>query len=375
MLLGDEAGITADHSRSAHGEQAAALRCPDGGARRRLTLPRRSYARGMRLLASTGPLFARPLDWAFGVLAEAGFDGVELMVTQDTTTQTPDRIAEVSATEGIEVPVVHGPFLLLTRRVFGTDLIVKAQRSLELAGDIGADLMIVHPPFRWQRGFHRWLVEDATAAAAEHASRVGVENLYPVAVGGRSVRFHRYTAPEHLVPFDHLVLDTSHFGVAGVDITDAYTKLRDRAVHLHVSDYRGGGRDSHAPLGHGVLPLGAFLHAVGEDARSGRGAAGHDGVSITLELDCRRYLDDRAALVGYLRQERSKCQALLDGADAAEVLGRPDVVSRAPAFAADEDDADQPTVAPDPATATDAARPVDPAAVDPAGAVDPGTDA
>jgi sugar phosphate isomerase/epimerase len=329
----------------------------------------------MRLLASTGPLFARPLDWAFGVLAEAGFDGVELMVTQDTSTQTPDRVAEVSANEGIAVPVVHGPFLLLTRRVFGTDLVVKAQRSLELAGAIGADLMIVHPPFRWQRGFHRWLLEAAPAAAAEHASRVGVENLYPVAVGGRSVRFHRYTRPEHLAPFDHLVLDTSHFGVAGVDITDAYAQLRDRAVHLHVSDYRGGGRDSHAPLGHGLLPLGGFLRAVGEDARSGRGAAGRDGVSITLELDCRRYLDDRAALVGYLRQERYKCLALLDGADAEEVLGRPDVVSRAPAFAADEDDGDQPTVPPDP-PAADAARPIGPAgAADPASAVEPGTDA
>ena len=32
----------------------------------------------MRILASTGPLFARPLDWALGVIAEAGYDGVEL---------------------------------------------------------------------------------------------------------------------------------------------------------------------------------------------------------------------------------------------------------------------------------------------------------
>jgi sugar phosphate isomerase/epimerase len=298
----------------------------------------------MRLLASTGPLFARPLGWAFGVLAEAGYADAELMVTQDPSTQDAERVLTAAATEGIRVPVVHGPFLLLTRRVFGTDLVVKGRRSLELAGAVGADLMIVHPPFRWQRGFHQWLLGEASEEASELGTRVGVENLYPVGVAGRPVRFHRYTQPEHLDPFPHVVLDTSHFGVAGVDINEAYLALRDRAVHLHVSDYRGGGRDSHAPLGHGLLPLASFLHQVGRDERAGVGRVGNGDASITLELDCRRYLDDRAALVGYLRQERQKCEALLDGAPAEDVLGRPDVVEVAPG--AGEDDADQPTVPP-----------------------------
>jgi sugar phosphate isomerase/epimerase len=293
----------------------------------------------MRLLLSSGPLFARPLDWAFGVIAEAGYDGAELMVTQDAATQDAQRVTAVSVQEGLPVPAVHGPFLLLTRRVFGTDLVTKARRSLELAADLGADVMIVHPPFRWQRQFHNWLLEEGDEEAAALGTRVGVENLYPVQVVGRPVRFHRYTEAEHLTPFRHVVLDTSHFGVAEVDINAAYDLLRDRAVHLHVSDNRGGGRDSHAPLGHGILPLASFLHRVGRDAR-----AGLREPSITLELDCRRYLDDRAALVGYLRQEREKCLALLDGAPAEEVLGRADEVAVAPGTM--EDDADQPTVPP-----------------------------
>ena len=304
----------------------------------------------MRLLASSGPLFARPLDWAFGVLKEAGYDGVELMVTQDPATQDPDRVRDVAEREGIGVPVVHGPFLLLTRRVFGTDLVTKARRSLELAGAVGADVMIVHPPFRWQRAFHQWLCDEADGEAAALHTRVGVENLYPVTVAGRPIRFHRYTQPSHLAPFSHVVLDTSHFGVAEVNINEAYESLRDQAVHLHVSDYRGGGRDSHAPLGHGLLPLASFLHTVGREERAGRtpgrpGPMATGAASITLELDCRRYLDERAALVGYLRQEREKCLALLAGADAEDVLGRPDLVEVAPGV--HEDDADQPTVAPD----------------------------
>ena len=298
----------------------------------------------MRFLTSTGPLFARPLDWAFGVIAEAGYDGAELMVTQDPATQDAEEVLSAARSEGIRPEVVHGPFLLLTRRVFGTDPIDKARRSLELAGAVGADLMIVHPPYRWQRGFHRWLVDDANDEAAVHGARVGVENLFPVAVGSRPVRFHRYTTAEDLAPFHHVVLDTSHCGVAGVDINAAYSQLREQVAHLHVSDHRGGPRDSHAPLGHGRLPLGAFLARVGEDERRGIGAVGRGRTAITLELDCRRYLDDRSALVGYLRQERFKAEALLAGAPAEEVLGRPDVVAVAPSTG---DDANQPTVAPD----------------------------
>ena len=284
------------------------------------------------LLASTGPLFGRPLDWAMGVIAEAGYDAVELMVTQDPRTQDAERIVAASEKEGIPVTTIHGPFLLLTRRVFSSDLVVKARRSLSLASDIGADLMIVHPPYRWQRSFHEWLLKEGDDEAAAADTRIGVENLYPVNVGGRPVRFHRYTEPDHLAPFAHTVLDTSHFGVAGVDVIDAWNGLKDNAVHLHVSDNRGQGRDSHAPIGHGVLPLARFLRTISDEGFAG---------SVTLELDCRRYLDDRAALVGYLGQERAKAIDLMAGASAEEVMGRPDVVT---APARGEEDADQPTV-------------------------------
>jgi sugar phosphate isomerase/epimerase len=273
--------------------------------------------RDLTMVFSTGSFFARPLDWAFGVIAEAGYDGAELMITQDPATQDPERITALAEGEGLPTPVVHGPFLLLTRRVFGTDQIEKARRSLEVAAAIDADTMIVHPPYRWQRTFHDWLVEEADDEADDLGTRLGVENLFPVPMLGRHVRFHRYTRPEHLGPFRHLVLDTSHFGVTGVDLAEVWSQLQGQAAHLHVSDNRGNGRDSHAPLGEGVLPLGSFLHAVGESDYAG---------AITLELDCRRYLDDRTALVGYIRQEREKALALLDGAPPEDVLGRPDRV-------------------------------------------------
>lgn len=284
----------------------------------------------MRIYASTGPLYAKPLDWALAVIAEAGFDGAELMVTQDPVTQDPDQVLAAATREGIGTPVIHGPFLLVTRRVLGTDLVTKAQRSLALAEAVGADLLVVHPPFRWQPGFQHWLIDEADDAAAAHGTRLGVENLFPVRVGSRRVRFHRSTAPENLTGFRNIVLDTSHLGVAGHDPDAAYGLLHDRIAHLHVSDNRGEGRDDHAPLGAGRLPLAQFLGRVGQDARTGRHRVGSGRVAITLELDCRPHLDDRANLVAFLRAELGKCRALLEGADAPTVLGRPDVPPTGP---------------------------------------------
>ncbi len=287
-----------------------------------------------RLLASTGPLFAREIAWALEVIAEAGYDGAELMVTGELDTQHPELASRAVEKVGLPIDVVHGPFLLVTRRVFGTDLVTKARRSLALAGALGAGTMIVHPPFRWQSGFHHWLLEEADHEATSLGTTVGVENLYPVSVAGQPVKFHRYVEAEDLTPFRDVVLDTSHFGVSGVDIRHAWSVLRHNATHLHVSDYRGLGRDSHAPLGFGLLPLAGFLGDVVADGFTG---------AITLELDCRRYLDDRAALVGYLNHEREKALALLAGEDAETVLGRPDVVDVAPSLTGD---ADQPTIGP-----------------------------
>ncbi len=288
------------------------------------------------MLASTGPLFSRPLEWALGVIVEAGYDGAELMVTGDAATQDAGTAKALAEQEGCALPAVHGPFLLVTRRVFGTDLVVKARRSLDLAGELGADVMVAPPPFRWQGAFHHWLLEEGDEEAARLGTRVGVENLYPVGVAGRRVRLHKYTAPEHLTPFRHVVMDTSHFAVGDEDLHRAWDLLRHNTAHLHVSDNRGLGRDSHAPLGHGILPLASFLRRVAKDTKM--------RTSITMELDCRRYLDDRAALVGYLRQEREKCLALMDGASSEEVLGRPDRVEK-PTGGVGED-AHQPTAAP-----------------------------
>lgn len=253
-----------------------------------------------RLLAATGPLLLSPLGWVMDVIADAGYSGVEVLLAHNPETREPGAILRYAREAGLEVPVLHGPYMLLLRNVLGADYIEKSRRSLEVAAEAGAQILVAHAPLRWERLARWWTSNEADAEAAEVGVAFAMENLFPV----RGVSFSCVITPEQLAPFTHVVFDTSHFGVAGVDLFEAWEALGDRVVHLHVSDNLGTGTDSHAPIGAGVLPLERFLAYVGASGWSG---------TITLELDCRAHLDSREALVSFLARERVKAERLLAG--------------------------------------------------------------
>lgn len=265
-----------------------------------------------RILASTGPLLLCPLNWVLDTIADAGYDGAELLVAHNPETRDPQRVLAYAAQAGLQVPVVHGPYMILLRNVFGSAYIDKTRRSLALAAALGAEVMVAHAPFRWERKARAWLAADVDDEAAEHGPAFAMENLFPLA--GRA--FSSVISPDELSAFRHVVFDTSHFAVAGVDLFMAWEALNDRVAHLHVSDNFGNGKDSHAPIGSGILPLERFLTHVGRSGYSG---------TVTLELDCRAYLDTRESLIGFLARERVKVEALLTGAvdvDAGRELSR-----------------------------------------------------
>jgi sugar phosphate isomerase/epimerase len=253
-----------------------------------------------RLLAATGPLLLTPLDWVFDAIADAGFEAAELLVAHNPDTRDPEKVLSYAQQAGLEIPVVHGPYMVLLRNVFGRGYMEKTRRSLDFAQELGADVLVAHAPFRWENKAKRWLASEADHEADERDLVFAMENLFPVA--GRA--FSSVVSPEQLARFRHVVFDTSHFGVAGVDLFEAWDVVADRVAHLHVSDNFGNGKDSHAPIGSGVLPLEEFLGRVGR--------SGYDG-TITLELDCRAYLDTRESLVSFLARERAKAEALLSG--------------------------------------------------------------
>jgi sugar phosphate isomerase/epimerase len=174
---------------------------------------------------------------------------------------------------------------------------------VELAEELGAPLVVVHPPYRWQSRYRAWLQERLPSLAQTTRVDVAVENMFPVRVRGRSLgAFHAVRTLQDLEGFDHVVLDTSHAAVARLDLLEALSALGDRLRHVHLSDNAGKGWDSHLPLGEGVLPLDRFLAALAV-----RGYAG----SIALEIDLRRHQTDPAGLRRVLRANREFCASRL----------------------------------------------------------------
>jgi sugar phosphate isomerase/epimerase len=262
---------------------------------------------GPRIICSTASLFSWPLQEVFPLLADAGFGGVEIMVTKDPDTQDHRRLCELAEDHGLEIVAVHAPFLLMTRAVWGTDPVGKITLAVELAEKVGASLVVVHPPYRWQSKYRAWLTDGLPALSVRTDVRIAVENMFPVRVRGRRVgTFHAVSTIEQLEGFDHVVLDTSHAAVAGLDLVESLETLRHRLRHVHLSDNAGKGWDSHLPIGEGVLPLDGFLAAL---------VAARYTESISLEIDLRRHLKDPAAVRGVLVENREFCTARLQLAE------------------------------------------------------------
>jgi sugar phosphate isomerase/epimerase len=245
---------------------------------------------------STGPFWAFELEHAFDALAQSGFVEIELMVTRDPRTHDAEVPARLAAERGLEIASVHGPFLVLTKSVWGMDPIEKIRRGVEMCRALGARSLIVHPPYLWEAAYARWIIERCAAYSQEHGVSVGVETMYPRWVAGRRVRGHRWLKPHELIAYcPHVVMDTSHLTVAREDVLDSYGVLAPKLVHIHLSNNAGSGRDDHLELDQGIVPLERLLDEVRKTRYRG---------GVSLELSVNRYLERPRQLVDMLARNR-----------------------------------------------------------------------
>lgn len=143
------------------------------------------------LLLSTAPFYRYPLREAFRHAREAGFEAVEVMVTADPVTQDARSLSELAAEFGLAIGALHAPFLLLTRRVWGTDPVGKIYRATQVAEAADIPLVVVHPPYKWQVKYRRWVDASLAEYSARSGITIGVENMFPLRLrGDRSLRFH-----------------------------------------------------------------------------------------------------------------------------------------------------------------------------------------
>ena len=218
---------------------------------------------GPPVALSTSSVYPERTPDAFEMAARLGYDGVEVMVYTDPVSQDADVLRRLSDYHQLPVVSVHAPNLLLTQRVWGRDPWEKLRRAKELAERVGARVVVLHPPFRWQREYVRGFETGLAAMAEETDVIFAVENMYPLRAGtSEMVPYAPHWDPTALdVP--HITLDLSHTAASGSDALIMATEMGSRLAHVHLADGSGAPAgpvpDEHLVPGRGGQPCAELL--------------------------------------------------------------------------------------------------------------------
>ncbi|MEO5663599.1 MAG: sugar phosphate isomerase/epimerase [Nocardioides sp.] len=235
----------------------------------------------MTLIAlSTASTYPESTAHAFGYAAQLGYDAVEVMVGIDALSQQTSAIKQLIDHHEMPVCAIHSPCLLWTQRVWGTEPWGKLERSADLALEVGADVVVVHPPFRWQKEYSAGFVDGIAALEESTGIRFAVENMYPWrASSRRGMEMYLPGWDPSEQPYANTTIDLSHAAIAGSDVIAMADRLGDRLRHIHLTDGSGSAKDEHLVPGRGSMGAQAFLAHLAE-----RGFDGH----IVLEINTRR---------------------------------------------------------------------------------------
>ena len=235
----------------------------------------------MPLIAlSTSSVYPESTAHAFSYASLLGYDAVEVMVGIDALSQQVTAVKQLSEHHGIPICAVHAPCLLITQRVWGTDPWGKLERSAEMAHAVGADVVVVHPPFRWQKDYAREFVQGIAGLEQSTGIAFAVENMYPWrATQKRSLEVYQPGRDPSAHDYAHATVDLSHAAVAREDPIAMAQRLGSRLRHVHLTDGTGSAKDEHLIPGRGNQPVAEFLQHL-----AGVGFDGH----VVVEVNTRK---------------------------------------------------------------------------------------
>ena len=229
---------------------------------------------------STASVFPERVADAFELAARLGYDGLEVMVSADAVSQDTEALRRLADYHSMPVLALHAPCLLVTQRVWGYEPWGKLVRAKETAQALGAKVVVVHPPFRWQRDYAKDFTEGLARMREESDIVFAVENMYPLRGGGAELAAYAPHWNPLLMDSPHVTLDLSHTATSGSDAIDMAEQLGDRLAHVHLADGTGmPNRDEHLVPGRGTQPCAPLLEKLAAD--------GYPGM-VVLEVNTRR---------------------------------------------------------------------------------------
>jgi sugar phosphate isomerase/epimerase len=239
---------------------------------------------------STSSFFPLPLEDAFRLAQEAGADGVEVMITNNPETYDPRVLDFLMRRFNLPVLSVHAPVLLFTHGVLGYDPFTKLERSAELAVIVGADTVVVHPPFRWQNRYAKVFEAQVNDLTRNYGVRIAVENMFGWCAGGLNLDAYAPAWNPAALDIPDLTLDFSHAAMQDVSALKLAKEWGERLTHIHLCDGTSPKDnfhlfDEHLLPGRGTQPVADTLEALGSSNYQGH---------IIAEVSTRSATTDRA---------------------------------------------------------------------------------
>ena len=233
-----------------------------------------------RIGLSTASVYPESSAHAFGYAATLGYDTVEVMVGIDALSQQTSAVRQLAEHHGVPISAVHAPCLLFTQRVWGTEPWGKLERSAEMAHAVGAEVVVVHPPFRWQKEYARDFVNGIAALEVSTGIAFAVENMYPWrASSRRGMEMYLPGWDPSGESYANTTIDLSHAAIAQSDPIEMAERLGDRLRHIHLTDGSGSAKDEHLVPGRGGMGAASFLRHLA--------TTGFDG-EIVVEINTRK---------------------------------------------------------------------------------------
>jgi sugar phosphate isomerase/epimerase len=241
---------------------------------------------------STSSVYPERTPDAFEAAARLGYDGLEVMVYTDPVSQSGDALARLCDYHQVPVLAVHTPSLLLTQLVWGREPWIKLLRAKELAERVGAKVVVLHPPFRWQREYVRGFEQGLAKISGETDVIFAVENMFPIRAGATEVSGYAPHWDPTGLDVPNVTLDLSHTAASASDAIAMANELGPRLAHVHLADGTGVTNgpvpDEHLVPGRGRQPCAELLRGIA--------ATGYQG-TVVAEVNTRRAVtrDERLA--------------------------------------------------------------------------------
>jgi sugar phosphate isomerase/epimerase len=261
------------------------------------------------------------VEQSFRLARIAGYDGLEIMVTTDPVSRDAAALRQLMERYSLPILSIHAPSLFWMQLIGGRDAQVKLEKSAELAAEVGASSVVVHPPFRWESSYAKNFERIVRETAQNTGVEICVENMFPWKVAHKNLKAYAPSPDPLDLDVDAMTLDFSHASLSGRDSLEYAMAMGDKLRHIHLCDGRrsvddGNMHDEHLVPGRGTQPVAETLTYLVENGFTGHVVAEiglHKIRNPQVRLDM--LVETAAFARQYIGQEHATREPLVHGAE------------------------------------------------------------